>query len=178
MNDEDKKSNSWQMLEYQTLRSEITERIKILHYSIHLTTVLLALLIIFVFILFFLEADYNILITFLLTIPIFINLLAFNYQSNQNVLESIARYICYELKPQVNISEVLNWEYYFAKEKQSFKIDSATKVFPFLIPSLIPIYLLVFSQPLLSFQLFLAYFDLLLLAVMLIGFRYKLRRVK
>ncbi len=171
----------WCMLEFEALRNELDGRIRFLHQTINLAIVFWCVLLIAVF--YFISCDLNrdLLVTFILIIPIVFDLLGYNYQSNQNSLESIANYIYEVVRPRaadLNGREVLAWEKYFAAQKEPFKIESSTKVFPFILPSVIPIVLLALRVPLSDFQRLLSYLDIALLCLMAENFRYKLRRVK
>ena len=120
-------------------------------------------------------------VTFLLFVPILFDLLGYNYQSNQNSLESIARYIHDSIRPQVKEmsgQDILGWEKFFAGQKLPFKFESIFKVFPFVLPSFIPLALLSLRIPLTPFQRVLVWIDIVFLILLLENFRYKLRRVK
>ncbi|MFA6493355.1 MAG: hypothetical protein WCV58_04410 [Patescibacteria group bacterium] len=171
----------WFALEYGKSRNELNNRIVFLHKTINLAIILWVVFLIITFIIIGLGVKRDLLHTFLLFIPIIMDLLAFNYQSNQNSLESIPRYYYYYLKPileQKYGNDTLHWEEYFAKEKEPFKYESVTKVFPFVLPSLIPFYFLFTRIPLKSYQFVLVAIDILFLLLMIYIFRYKLRRVK
>jgi len=170
----------WQALEFKASRHELNNRIDFLHKSI--TTAVIFWLVFLIATFFFLAIglDKEMFITYLLLIPLVIDLLAFNYQSNQNSLESIPRYYFYYLKPQLDkkYGSILEWEKYFADDKEPFKYESVTKVFPFVLPSIIPIYFLFSGSDLNALQIILVIVDILFLVLMLESFRYKLRRVK
>ena len=169
------------MIEFAALRRELDDRIRFLHHTINLAVVFWCVLLVAVF--YFISCDLprDLFITFILIIPIVFDLLGYNYQSNQNSLESIAKYIYEVVRPRAagaSGQEILKWEKYFAVQKEPFKIESSTKVFAFLLPSAIPFALLALRVPLNGFQRILVYVDIAFLLLMLENFRYKLRRVK
>lgn len=171
----------WFQEEYRALRFELNERIKFLHQTINLAVIfwLVSLVVSFYFI--FSDINPENLKTFLLVLPLLFDLLAFNYQFNQNSLESIARYIHLEIKPRtgkISGEEVLGWEKFFAKDKASFKFESSFKILPFVLPSLIPFFFLITRANLNSWQISLSIADLIFLALVILNFRYKFRRVK
>lgn len=172
----------WDLLEYKQLRGELNNRINFLHNSINLAVIFWLIFLIMSFLFMALGMPKEMLITFLLLIPIIMDLLCFNYQSSQNSLESIARYNEYYLKPkleeQYKTSNILGWEKFFATDKEPFKIESSTKVFPFILPSIIPFYFLFAHTSLLPYQTTILTIDIVFLVLILIIFRYKLRRVK
>lgn len=171
----------WLALEFESLRGELNNRINFLHNTINLAVIFWLIFLITGFVFVTLGIDQTFFYTYLLLIPIVLDLLAFNYQSNQNSLESIARYYQYQLKPIIEKerdSDVLGWEKFFANDKIPYRFESVTKIFPFVLPSVIAFYFLFAKIPLTNYQLAILIIDLLFLALMLITFRYKLRRVK
>lgn len=171
----------WLVLEYESLRRELNSRVIYLYKIINLAVFLWVVFLGMLFVFWTLEVKKEIIITFLLFVPIIIDLVAFVYQTNQNSLESVARYIHFKIKPRLDKKykvNMLGWEKFFAKEKRPFQYESVTKVFPFVLPSIIPIYLLLAGQELAPYQITLTVVDLVLLVIMIENFRYKLRRVK
>jgi hypothetical protein len=172
----------WDMLEYEQIHGELNNRINFLHNSINLAVIFWLILLIMSFLFMAMGMPQDMFITFLLLIPIIMDLLCFNYQSSQNSLESIARYNQYHLKPRLEekykTQDILGWEKFFATDKEPFKIESSTKVFPFILPSIIPLYFLFAHTPLQPLQIAILVTDLVFLAIILVIFRYKLRRVK
>lgn len=172
----------WDLLEYKQLRGELNNRVSFLHNSINLAVIFWLIFLIISFLFMALGMPMNMFITFLLLIPLVMDLLCFNYQSSQNSLESIARYNEYYLKPKLEkkyaTKDILGWERFFATDKEPFKIESSTKVFPFILPSIIPLYFLFARTPLLPYQIAILTTDLVFLVIILVIFRYKLRRVK
>ncbi len=169
------------MIEFAVLRQELNSRIKFLHQTINLAIVFWCVLLLatFCFILWGLPRD--LLITFILIVPVIFDLLGYNYQSNQCSLESASKYVYEIVRPRaagVSGQEVLTWEKYFADQKEPFKIESSTKVLAFILPSAIPFALLALRIPLNGYQRALVYIDILFLLLLLENFRYKLRRVK
>jgi uncharacterized membrane protein len=171
----------WQALEFEQLRGELNNRVDFLHKSINLAIIFWLIFLIMSFFFMAIGMPKNIFYTFLLLIPVVMDLLGFNYQSNQNSLESIPRYFQYHLKPILDEKHgdgMLAWEKFFADEKFPFRFESVTKVFPFVLPSIIPFYFLFAKVPLENYQAAILAIDLILLVLMLSIFRYKLRRVK
>lgn len=160
--------------EYKALRAEIAIRLKLLHDIIAFATIFwVVLLIAGIWILTF--ESYILLNTYLLIIPLVFTGIIFNYQDNQRTLEITAKYVEKNLKSV--LSSGLEWEQYFAKQKKSYQISSAYKIFALIVPLVIPVVLLI-SQKLTNFQIVLAIIDLFFLCVVLINFRYKLYRIK
>lgn len=172
----------WDMLEYEQIHGELNNRINFLHNSINLAVIFWLIFLIISFLFMALGIPKDMFITYLLLIPVVMDLLCFNYQSSQNSLESIARYNEYYLKPKLEkkyaTKDILGWERFFANDKEPFKIESSTKVFPFILPSIIPLYFLFAHTPLLPYQTAILNTDLVFLVIILVIFRYKLRRVK
>jgi len=171
----------WDVIEYEQLRHELNSRIDFLHKTINLAVIFWLIFLIFSFFFMALGMPKNFYYTYLLLIPVVMDLLGFNYQSNQNSLESIARYFQHHLRPSLEEKhgkDILCWEKFFADDKFPFRYESATKIFPFVLPSIIPLYFLINKIPLEHYQTTILVIDLVLLALMLIIFRYKLRRVK
>jgi hypothetical protein len=86
-------NQQWAMKEFEVLRNELNDRISFLHRTINLAMVFWFVSVIALFCFISCGLSYDLLITFVLMVTIAIDLLAFNYQSNQNSLESIAKYI-------------------------------------------------------------------------------------
>jgi hypothetical protein len=171
----------WRIKEFECLRHEMHARIKFLHQTINLAIIFWLILLIAVFYLVSRGIPRELLITLLVIAPIIFDLLCFNYQSNQNSLESIAKYIHEAVRPRVAEAggqEILEWEKYFALLKIPFKFESSFKIFPFVLPSIIPFVLLSMKVPLNFFQYAIIVVDIIFLIFMLENFRYKLRRVK
>lgn len=171
----------WHLKEYEKLRDEIKERIILLHKTINMAIIFWLIFLLAIIGLLILDAEKSIIYTFLLIIPIIMSLLAFNYQTNQNSLESIAKYCHEKIKPKLDKkynSYILGWEKFFAIQKRPFRFESVTKVLPFLLPLLIPIYFLIARYPLENYQIIIAVVDIVLLVIVSENFRYKLRRVK
>ncbi len=174
-------NQQWAMKEFEVLRNELNDRISFLHRTINLAMVFWFVSVIALFCFISCGLSYDLLITFVLMVTIAIDLLAFNYQSNQNSLESIAKYIYEVVRPRVietTGQDILEWEMYFAVQKRPFRYESALKVFPFVLPSLIPVSLLVLKVPMDRLQMALAWVNVVFLFIMIENFRYKLRRVK
>lgn len=160
--------------EYQVLRAEILMRANLLHQHVTVAAVTWVVLLVSSFI------SYSILepelfISFLLFIPLVFSSLIFNYQDNQRTLERTAKYIEEVINPKFHGE--LEWEKWFAKQKQQSQFSSSYKVLVFLLPFLIPIMVLSY-HPLNTWQTLLAIFDIVLLVMILVNFRYKLYRVK
>jgi len=171
----------WLVLEYKNLRHELDLRVIYLYKTINLAIFFWVVFLGMFFVFWSFGVEKKIIITFLLLVPMIIDLIAFVYQTNQNSLESIARYIHLKIKPKLDKNygkSVLGWEKFFAREKRPFRYESVTKVFPFILPSIIPIYFLVAGYELEPYQIIIAIIDIVLLAIMLENFRYKLRRVQ
>ncbi|MDH4358939.1 MAG: hypothetical protein OEV37_03335 [Candidatus Berkelbacteria bacterium] len=171
----------WYILEFENLRHELSERIIFLNHTINLAIIFWVVFIVMFFGMVTLEVKKETIYTFLLLIPIVMDLLAFSYQTNQSSLESIPKYFHEQIKPRLDNkykSNILGWEKFFAEQKKPFRVESVTKVLPFLIPSLIPIYFLVAKYPLERYQTAVAIVGIIFLLIVLENFRYKLRRVK
>lgn len=172
---------TWCIKEFERLHAEIKDRINFLHNTINLAIIFWMIVLVSVFTFMTANLGWELIKTFLLIFPIIINLIGFNYQSNQNSLESIAKYIHDVLRPKISKQlgkDVLTWDKYFADQKAPFKFESIFKIFPFILPSLIPFVMLVKEIPLNPLQYALSVIDIVLLIFLLENFRYKLRRVK
>lgn len=171
----------WRMKEFEYLRLELNNRIDFLHKTITLAVIIWLVLFITFFQLILSGLSFSYLVTFLLFVPIIFDLLGYNYQSNQNSLESIPKYIHEVIRLQakdMSGQNILGWEEFFAIQKKPFKFESTFKVFPFVLPSVIPFLLLVLGVSLNPFQRMLFWVDIIFLIFLLENFRYKLRRVK
>jgi hypothetical protein len=171
----------WRMKEFEYLRLELNNRIDFLHKTITLAVIFWLVLFITVFQLILRGLSVSYLITYLLFVPIIFDLLGYNYQSNQNSLESIPKYIHEVIRLQardMSAQDVLGWEKFFAMQKVPFKFESTFKVFPFVLPSAIPFVLLAMRVSLNPFQQILVWVDIIFLVFLLESFRYKFRRVK
>lgn len=172
---------TWHIKEFERLQSELKDRINFLHTTINLTVIFWMIALVSVFAFITAQVKWEFIKTFLLIFPIITDLVGFNYQSNQNSLESIAKYIHNVLRPKIanNIGkDILIWDKYFAEQKMPYRFESTFKIFPFVLPSLIPITILVKGASLDSLQFTLVIIDIILLILLLENFRYKLRRVK
>lgn len=168
------------LAEYRVLRREILERIRILYQIIRLAVILEVLLFIFLIWINSVGTNSDFFDTALLLVPVIFAGLVFAYQDNQRTLEATARYIEEQIKPKMEKlagTEVLLWEKFFYHEKAKYQFSSAYKLFSFLIPFIIPFYLLSTLQ-LESCDLYLAFLDILLLVIIVVNFRYKLFRIK
>lgn len=171
----------WLELEFKNLHNELTARIIYLYKTINLAIIFWVIFLLAFFGMQILGVEKKIIYTFLLIIPVIFDLVAFVYQTNQNSLESIANYFHKRIKPQLDKkykSNMLQWEKFFAEQKRPFRYESITKVFPFILPSIIPIYLLTAKYPLEQYQIVIAIIDIVLLIIVLENFRYKFRRVR
>lgn len=171
-------NNNWNITEYESLREEGVTRIQFLHQTLIVSVVLQVVLLGFGYVLYLQDVD---IVFYLLLIPIFLNFLTFNYQSNQMSLEAISKYIHESLAPKVrnqSADALLEWDKYFSDHKGYYKFEAFFKVLPLIFPNLIPIVLLIVKAPMTGWEIVLLVFDFLLLAIMVENFRYKLRRVK
>lgn len=175
------KDQIWRVKEFESLRLELHARVKFLHQTINLAIIFWLVSLITVFYFLSQGIPKELIITYILILPIIFDLLGYNYQSNQNSLESIAKYIYEVVRPSIKKlsgQEILQWEKFFAVQKAPFKFESTFKIFPFVLPSFLPIILLLARTPLTDLQRVIAAVDLILFALLLENFRYKLRRVK
>lgn len=172
---------SWYKLEFKCLRQELKDRVIFLHKTINLAIIALMVLTIITFILIALKINRDLIHTFVLLIPIILFMIGFNYQSNQNSLESIPKYFEETMRPMLKEKygeKILGWEKFFAQQKEPFKIESVTKVLPFLSAAVIPFYFIFAEVTLAQYQWVLVVVNIFLFIVFLENFRYKLRRVK
>ncbi len=170
--------NDLNVVEYQSLRQELTERIKFLHQTLNL----LVILQVFFFVVgYFFHSQGHDLNFYLLMIPLLTNSLAFNYQSNQMSLEAITKYIYKSLGPRVKKSGhegIWEWERYFADYKGNYKFEAFFKVIILFWPNLIPFIMIVRRTDLTGLENVLLVIDIILFIIMGESFRYKLHRVK
>ncbi len=165
--------------EYKALRKEIVARVQFMHQTINFSIFLQTILLTVGYFLYLRGYD---IILFVLFVPIFLNFLTFNYQSNQMSLEAIAKYIHESLNERAKTAAkedvVWEWERYFANHKAYYRFEAFFKVLPLIFPNIIPVALLVMRISLDPWELVLLIFDFVLLLIMIENFRYKLRRVK
>lgn len=154
-----------QTAEFTNLRLEIVERAKLLHQTINLAVILSVVLLVSGFFLqsFLTPEQFT---WYLAFTPLVFALLTFNYQSNQMTLEAVAAY--------VNAGKSSDeWDDAYIKHKRRVVLTSFLKVWPLLIPQLLPLVLLVYGYPLTTGQTHLLILDIVFLALGLINFYYK-----
>lgn len=121
-------------LEYQCLQAEIAQRSRILHGILNLATIFILLSIIFFFVLQLFNIDQQLIIFYLLLLPLVFASLVFNYQANGFTLEAALKYT-EKLFPK-------SWRPYYLEEKKKYRLIAFTKALPLWIPFLIPFFLL------------------------------------
>lgn len=171
-------NESWHLSEYRLLRQEMISRIKFLHQTLSISVILQIALLAFGY---YLSMQGKNMVLYLLLIPVLMNFLTFNYQSNQMSLEAIAKYIHESLRPRIKEEfkkDTWQWEQYFSNHKARYKYEAFLKILPLLLPNVIPIVILIKQMPLDWWGIVILAVDFLLLLIMVAGFRYKLRRVK
>ena len=171
-------NKDWSIIEYQKLKDEITQRIKILHLFI-LVAILFNLACLFM-IFAMISSGFSIreIFVFLLFLPIIFAFLTFNYQANQMTLEGIAGYINHQLRKKISAEdkEIVAWDVFYGQYKKKYQLTSFLKVVPLLLPMLLPIFIFFFDRAfIISFPInMLASFDLILLGLVIFNFRYKI----
>ncbi|TSC97115.1 MAG: hypothetical protein CEN88_169 [Candidatus Berkelbacteria bacterium Licking1014_2] len=171
-------NEEWHLNEYRLLRREMISRIKFLHQTLSFSIILQIALLMFGY---YLSIQGKDIVLYLLLIPVLMNFLTFNYQSNQMSLEAIGKYIHEALRPQIKKEfkkDVWQWEQYFSNHKSFYKYEAWLKILPLLLPNVIPIIILIEQMPLDWRGIVILIFDFLLLLIVAANFRYKLRRVK
>lgn len=146
--------------EYQSLRHEVINRATLLHILIALSGILTFFALIAA-----LAFDFDTLLLLLLP-PIFAGLL-FNYQANQMTLEQVARYI------QNKYGGNEDWDTFYGQAKTHHRLTSFLKIIPLFLPLLIPMILELNQQVPPRLQ-WLAWTDMVLFALSIYNFKYKL----
>lgn len=160
--------------EYEALRVEVSQRIKILHQTINLAILILFIFIlVFIYLVIFAKLDFEIVLALLLFVPPVFSLVTYNYQANQMTLEAVARFSDMKYKRELNSKSELSWDDFYGKYKKPNRLTSFLKVMPLLLPQIIPI-LYYGSEKSWSGLDLLFWFDLALFFICLINFRYKL----
>jgi hypothetical protein len=156
-----------QLAEYREMRGEILMRAKLHHLQLNLATVLQLISLAVVF--WLPSAAINV---FLLIVPVVFAGLAFNYQANQCTMEIAAAYLGTQYG-----QAGLQWEEFFGREKSKYKLTSFLKTFALWWPLSLPLILWIYTGwPKTQLTSSLMVLDLVLLALVLINFRYKLSR--
>lgn len=170
----------WLKNEYNNLRGEVTQRVKLLHLFILVAVLLNVVFLLMVFAMLMGGTSIDEIILLLLFIPIVFALLTFNYQANQMTLEGAAGYISHELREKLNNDDKKNfdqWDVYYGNYKKGFQLTSFLKVMPLLLPMTLPIWIDLFFKPYVYYPVnLLMYFDFALFAFVIFNFRYKLSK--
>lgn len=154
-------------VEYKMLRAEIKTRIKILHQTVNLAVILLAVFLVAGSGLYLASSDQLLMESYLLLLPLVFAGLTNNYQANQMTLEATARYLASAL-PRLS-----NWEEFYGRQKRQFELLSFLKTLPLFIPLTLPLVVwFIFGWPEGKLGI-LAAIDLLLLILIIFNFRYK-----
>ena len=171
---------NWLKNEYNNLRGEVTQRVKLLHLFILVGVLLNVVFLLMVFSLYLGGTPNEKIILLLLFIPIIFALLTFNYQANQMTLEGAAGYISHELSQKLNSEDKKSfdqWDVYYGNYKKGFQLTSVLKVIPLLLPMTLPIWIDLFFRSYVHYPVdLLMYFDFALFAFVIFNFRYKLSR--
>lgn len=174
-----KDSQLWLLKEYEVLRLEITERVKLLHQFIALGVIASIIALIIGTLLFAFSAATNTFLGFLLFVPVIFAGLTFNYQANQMTFEGLAYYVNDSLRAHVAHKDnpaQSTWDSYYNDHKISYRMTSFFKVLPLLFPQIIPFFVLYYyGWPQHGGLAGLLVFDLVLFVLVVINFRYKLR---
>lgn len=166
--------SNFQLAEYQSLRAEILERVKILHQILNWATLLLFVVLLVLLEMIYLGVDDVLVQLFALILPIIFAFLTFNYQANQMTLEAVAQYLHAKFKNSAN----LGWDDFYGQRKERYRLISLAKIFPLLFPQIIPIAMLFLGKIDLNDtpSLFLVIVDIFLLGLVLFNFRYKFQK--
>jgi len=167
--------------EYQELRREILERVKILHALITMGVILSFISLLFYFLILSFGAPASTITLYLLFLPLVFGGLTFNYQANQMTLEAVATYLNRGLKPQIDQMAnrpALEWENYYTRHKFTYQLISFLKVLPLLLPMLLPVILIIQQGglPTETLPLWLSLLDLAFLLLIAFNFRYKISK--
>ncbi len=170
-------SNDWLLKEYEVMRLEITERVKLLHHFIAMAVNLTMVAIIMATLLIWFQAPTHYVLLFLLLMPIIFVGLTFNYQANQMTLEGVAYYVNDSLRSAVKDNPAQGtWDAYYAQHRVSYRVTSFLKVWPLLLPQLIPFFVLYYAGwPSQGGLAALLVFDFILFILVVVNFRYKWR---
>lgn len=154
-------------VEYKMLRAEINTRIEILHQTINLAVILLAVFLVAGSGLYLASSDQLLIESYLLLLPLVFAGLTNNYQANQMTLEATARYL------QTKAQGISEWEDFYGRHKRHYKLLSFLKTLPLFIPLTLPLVVwLIFGWPEGKLGI-LAAIDLLLFSLIIFNFRYK-----
>ena len=97
---------NWLKNEYNNLRGEVTERVKLLHLFILVAVLLNVAFLFMVFAMLIGGTSLYEIVLFLLFMPIVFALLTFNYQANQMTLEGAAGYISHQLREKLSAEDL------------------------------------------------------------------------
>ncbi|KKR28391.1 MAG: hypothetical protein UT61_C0051G0003 [Candidatus Woesebacteria bacterium GW2011_GWA1_39_8] len=171
---------NWLKNEYNNLRGEVTERVKLLHLFILVAVLLNVAFLFMVFAMLIGGTSLYEIVLFLLFMPIVFALLTFNYQANQMTLEGAAGYISHQLREKLSAEDQKDfdqWDVFYGRYKKSFQLTSFLKVIPLLLPMTLPIWIYLLDSSYMSYPVnLLIYFDLVLFGLVIFNFRYKIGR--
>lgn len=167
------KSDDWLLKEYEVMRLEITERVKLLHHFIAMAVYLMMVSTIIAILLVWFGGSPFSLVLFLLLLPVIFTGLTFNYQANQMTLEVLAGYS----NSLIKVGEAAKaWDDVYGHYKRMVRLTSFLKVVPLLIPQLIPFFVIYYvGWPRHGGLAALLILDLVLFFLVIINFRYKWR---
>ena len=170
----------WLKNEYNNLRGEVTQRVRLLHLFILVGVLLNVVFLLMTFAMFMGGTPTDTIILLLLFVPVIFALLTFNYQANQMTLEGAAGYISHELRKKLANDDKKNfdgWDVYYGNYKKGFQLTSFLKVMPLLLPMTLPIWINLFFISYVNYPVdLLMYFDFALFAFVIFNFRYKLSK--
>lgn len=168
----------WLKNEYDNLRGEVNQRLKLLHQFILVAVLLNVVFLLMTFALYLGGIRPEIIILFLLFVPFIFALLTFNYQANQMTMEGAAGYVGHELKDQIpeeDKEKFDGWDVFYDKHKRKYQLISFLKVMALVLPMTLPIIIDIFYRNYVNFPAdILMYFDMALFAFVIFSFRYKL----
>lgn len=170
--------NNLIIAEYNNLRGEVNQRVKLLHLFILVACFFNLAFLFMVFAMFASGVEKSQIVLLLLFAPIVFALLTFNYQANQMTLEGVAGFVNHELRKKLSSKDQKNfdqWDSYYGGYKKNYQLTSFLKVLPLLLPMTLPILIFIFAGSYIFYPTnLLAYFDLALFGFVIFNFRYKI----
>lgn len=166
--------------EYNNLRTEIAQRVKLLHQFLLVADIFILTFLFMSFAMISSGVSQKNVILLLCFAPIVFSLLTFNYQANQMTLEGIAGYINHQLRKKLAFKDKKDldeWDVFYGEYKRKFQLTSFLKTMPLVLPMTLPIWIYIYDPSLITYPLnLLIYFDLLLFVLVIFNFRYKIGR--
>lgn len=164
--------------EYNSIRSEIVARVKLLHLFLLVAILFNLTFLLMAFTMFIVGVSGKQIIDLLLFVPIIFALLTFNYQANQMTFEGAAGFLNSDLRKKLpaQIQKDFDaWDIFYGARKKKYQLTSFLKVLPLLLPMTIPLWLYLYDFSIMAYPTnLLFWFDMILFGLVIFNFRYKL----